>query len=98
MGENNWREAITDQIIRLDSPLKQATVVAYIEQQIKGQPYDTPQFWARPDTCSRATWNKWKRDDAVFNEVLAATWEIATDIALRGGCRRHHGGGAAAPT
>ena len=80
MGENNWREAIKEQLIRLDSPLKQATIIAYIEQRIKGQSYDTPQFWARPETCARSTWNKWKRDDAVFNEVLVATWNIATDF------------------
>jgi hypothetical protein len=77
MDETTWRQAITDQIIKLDSPLKQTTVVAYIEQRIMGLPFDTSAFWKRPDTCSRAAWNKWKRYDSVFNEVLTATWEIA---------------------
>lgn len=84
MAESDWRSEIKEQLQRLDSPLKQSSVIAYIEQKIKGQSYDTFLFWQRNDTCARSTWNKWKKDDPVFNDVLAATWSIATDFRATG--------------
>lgn len=79
MEEKSWRDAIKQQLGRLNTPLKQATAVAYIGRKIAGRPYDTYDFWARPETCSRSTWNKWKRYDPEFNSVLDAAWAITTE-------------------
>lgn len=32
--------------------------------------YDRPEFWQRPDTCARSTFNKWKKQQPEFTAVF----------------------------
>lgn len=72
-----WHSAIAAELARLTSPLQIKTVTAVITARLTGEPYDTEVFWDRPDTCSRSTWNKWKKYDDTFNGVLDRAWSIA---------------------
>ena len=74
---NGWRQAIAGELTKLTSPLQVKTVTAVITARLLGESYDTEAFWKRPDTCSRSTWNKWKKYDETFNQVLDKAWTIA---------------------
>lgn len=74
---NGWHSAIVDELAKLSSPLQVKTVTAVITARLVGESYDTEAFWKRPETCSRSTWNKWKKYDDTFNQVLDNTWSIA---------------------
>lgn len=71
-----WRDAIAAELSNLTDPLKISTITAIIQSRITGQGYDTPAFWGRLDTCSRSTFNKWKRYDPAFTAALDAAWTI----------------------
>ncbi len=78
-AKTDWRKAIKSQLLRLSSPKQMDTVTAIIERRILGQSWDTDEFWQRPDTCARATFNKWKKYDPDFADILDAAWGIAHD-------------------
>ncbi|MBK8989273.1 MAG: hypothetical protein IPM39_24950 [Chloroflexi bacterium] len=76
LNATGWHSAIAAELGRLTSPLQVKTVTAVITARLNGEPYDTDAFWGRPDTCSRSTWNKWKKHDRAFNSVLERAWDI----------------------
>lgn len=78
-AKTDWRKAIKSQLLRLSSPKQMDTVTAIIERRILGQSWDTEEFWQRPDTCARATFNKWKKYDPDFTNILDAAWGIARE-------------------
>ncbi len=78
-AKTDWRKAIKSQLKQLNSGLKIGVVTLIIERRILGQPWDTDEFWKRPDTCARSTFNNWKNQDPLFEQVLDAAWEIARE-------------------
>lgn len=76
-ANKDWRKSIKKHLLNLASPLQVDTLTAIIERRINGQSWDTKDFWGQVNTCSRATFNKWKKQDPIFVATLDAAWEIA---------------------
>ena len=66
----HWIITASDELCRLDTALKQSTAIAIAENKMLGHATDTAEFWHRLDVCARSTYNKWKKDDPIWQEVL----------------------------
>ena len=55
---------------------EQVIIAAAISRIFQGG-YDRPEFWKRPDTCARSTFNKWKKQQPEFTAVFEGVCELA---------------------
>jgi hypothetical protein len=55
---------------------EQVIIAAAISRIFEGG-YDRPEFWKRPDTCARSTFNKWKKHQPEFTAVFEGVCDLA---------------------
>ena len=80
------RQAAAEQLKALTSTgaqrvSQESVIIAAAISRVFFGGYDRPEFWKRPDTCARSTFNKWKKHQPEFTAVfegvckLAKTWK-----------------------
>ena len=78
------RRAAAEQLNKLSSTgqqranQEQVIIAAAISRIFQGG-YDRPEFWKRPDTCARSTFNKWKQQQPEFTAVFESVCKLAKD-------------------
>lgn len=76
-SSSRWKQTIKQILLQMNSQLQIETAAAIIERRVAGLSWDTPAFWEQPGIAARSTFNKWKKDDPNFSQLLEEAWQVA---------------------